>query len=946
MIKMQYKLKTGFFLLFICRAFSLFSIDSPGEIAGSVKDAKTSEAIIGATVWVKGSDRGAVTDSDGYFSIKGLTEDRYTLIISYLSYKTVETECEVKGSVTQLDIRMESDEQMIEEVVVNARMRSYTENSMVLTVKSLPQIANGISASQIARGPDRVAAEVIRRIPGITVLDDRFIIVRGLSQRYNNAWMNGLAVPSTETDQRAFPFDLIPGSQIDHLLVYKSPSPELPADFAGGFVKITSKSIPDENRMEFSYTTGFNVKTPGHAFRINPGSRTDFVGFDLNKRPLPASFPAQMDAVSGNPEELTRLTREGFNNDWRIKNVTPLPDQRLSLMIARRMETKRHHTVGNVTALTYSYTFKEVEQMMNARYGIYSAAADRPVFLDHYTDSQFSNDARVGLLHNWSFILNPSHRIEFKNLLNILGRNRLTERSGIKDMSSMYYREQTEMLYSSRLTYGGQFAGMHNFGAHRTFAWDAGYSLAIKNEPDRRIVTNQTGISNPDEPVKPQTENDNITRYFQHLNDHSVALSLNYTQTLAIPMKPVLKTGIYAEYRNRAYTQREFIYRYDKLTYEERRICLRLPFQEMLDNRYLGADKIYVDEITRKTNAYSAGVLHAAGYAAVEIPFGHLTAYAGVRFESYHTRLNRDRSDAPDVILKTTMRVDEPDLLPSVNLNYRFNDRHQLRAAYGRSLNRPELRELSPAVYFDFDLFSEIGGNENLKTASINQADLRYEFYPGIGETVSLGVFYKHFRNPIEWTFIDMGGSLRYNYENADRAESFGVELDLRKKLDFLGMPDFSLTLNAALIESSVHFKPGEIVSEPDRNMQGQSPYVVNTGLFYQSGKWGLNASLLYNRIGKRIVGLGKSNSIKPDMNSLIPDAYEMPRNVFDFVAGKTLGKGFEIRFSIKDILSEDITYKQFPRFEIDGVIHRREQVTRRFNPGQSFSVGISFSVN
>jgi hypothetical protein len=191
-----------------------------------------------------------------------------------------------------------------------------------------------------------------------------------------------------------------------------------------------------------------------------------------------------------------------------------------------------------------------------------------------------------------------------------------------------------------------------------------------------------------------------------------------------------------------------------------------------------------------------------------------------------------------------------------------------------------------------------------------------------------------------------MGGSLRYIYENADRAVSWGVELDLRKKLDFLGMPDLSLTLNAAWIESNVHFNAGEIVAEPDRSMQGQSPYVINGGVFYQSTKWKLSASLLYNRIGKRIVGLGKNNSADNNINSLIPDSYEMPRNAIDFNIIKTLGKRFEIRCSVKDLLSGDVIYKQFPKFEKDGAIHKREQTTRRFNPGQSFSVGITYKIN
>ncbi|MDR0419898.1 MAG: TonB-dependent receptor [Prevotellaceae bacterium] len=935
-----------FFLIFYSGDLFLFASDIPKKITGYVKDAQTSEAITGATVSVKETDKNTITDTLGYYSINNLENGKYTLIFSYMSYKTVEMECDLQGDTTNFNILMEYDIQSISQSTVKGRMRSNTESSMISTIKTNSQVISGISSAQISKSSDKTASEVVRRIPGITVIDERFIIVRGLSQRYNNVWLNGLSIPGTETDSRAFPFDLIPSSQIDNLLIYKSPSPEIPGDFSGGFVKITSKGAPNANTVEISYSSGFNINTQFRDVHINPGSSTDFMGFDLNKRTLSKNFPKHLDAIVDN-SQITELTKTGFNNDWRIKSIKPLPDQRLSLMFTRRIQIKNGKSLGNITAFTYSNTFKAVKEMKNARYGIYSGAADKSIILDDYIDNQFSNDARIGLMHNWSFAINQYNTVEFKNLLNVLGNNRLTERTGVKDMSSMYYREQTEMRYSSRLTYSGQFSGNHNLSANQTLTWDIGYSYANKNEPDRRIVSNQAGIGSPEDIPSVITINDNISRFFQDLYDHNVSAAVNYKKTFEnISFAPTLKTGIYGEYSDRNYSAREFIYRYDNLSYEEKQTYLKLPFQEMMKSEYLGADKVYIDEITRKTNNYTANVWLGAAYFALEIPINKLNIYSGVRLESRHAEFTRDRSDAADIILITHKTVKDIYLLPSVNMTYKFTEKHQLRAAYGRSINRPELRELSPAVYFDFDLFNEIGGNENLKTAIIDNFDLRYEFYPNFGETVSLGVFYKHFRNPIEWNFIDMGGSLRYNYENADKAESWGIEMDIRKKLDFIKLPDFSLILNLALIKSKVHFKQGEIVSEPDREMQGQSPYVINAGLYYQSEKAGISLSLLYNLIGKRIIGLGKSNSSDKNSNSLIPNSYEMPRNILDFTISKNIGKKVEIRCSVKDILSEDVIFKQFPVFEKNGRYNKREQIIRQYNPGQSVSLSISLKIN
>jgi outer membrane receptor protein involved in Fe transport len=928
--------------------YPLYAGGAPKKVEGFVYSTKTLEPVVGAAILVKGVGRGAMTGVDGRFLIENLDRDSCSLEIRCLSYKTVEAAYLLKETATLLRIGMEDEEQRLDEVVVKGAIRRNTENAMIATIRAQPQVASGMSGAQIAKSPDRVASEVMRRIPGVTIIDDRLIIVRGLSQRYNNAWINGLAAPSTETDSRAFPFDLVPSSQIDHLIVYKSPSPEIPADFSGGFVKIASKNAPDENLVEVSYTTGFNANTVGKDFKKNPGSSTDFLGFD-SKRALPDNFPSRLPEAESNPEAVTQLTKEGFNKDWRVKTVAPLPDQRLALTVARRLKTGSGLDVGTITSVNYSNTSATISGMKNARYGIYNILSDKPVYLDNYVDNRYTSDVRVGALHSWSLALSPSHRLEFKNLLNVLGRNRLTERTGIKDMSSLYYRSQTEMQYTSRLTYSGLLAGTHDLSPSQTLGWEAGYSYAGKGEPDRRIVTNQGGIGSLDDIPSAAIGNDNVSRYFQDLRDNSASAALNYKRTFAAGrlQNLALKAGAYGEYRARSYAPREFVYRYEKLSYAERQEYLYLPVEEMLAESYLGADKVYIDETTRKTNAYSADVWHAAGYAAVEIPVDRLTIYAGARIENHHTELTRDQANAPSIKLIDVKRTNDLDLLPSVNLTWRIADRQQVKAAYGRSLNRPEIREMSPAVYFDFDLFNEIGGNENLKTASIHNLDLQYEFYPDHGEIVSLGVFYKRFANPIEWTFIDMGGSLRYCYENAKAAESFGVELDVRKKLDFAGMPNLTVALNAALIKSRVSFTPGEVVTEPDRPMQGQSPYVVNAGLYYQSDKLGLSASLLYNRIGQRIVGLGKLNSTDShDINSLIPNSYEMPRSLLDFSVGKTIGRRFEIRCSVKDILSENVVYKQFPKFRMeDGSEHEREQITRMYNPGQHFSIGLRMAI-
>jgi outer membrane receptor protein involved in Fe transport len=908
------------------------------DISGVTLDSRTLLPVEGVGIEVKNGRQRAVSAADGRFRIEGMTGEKWTLSFKRLSYHGVEIEWEADQPAGSDTVLLDPETEFISEVLVSARLRNNTENSMTAMQKSLPQVTSGVSAGQIARSSDRTASEVVRRVSGVTVIDDKFIVVRGLSPRYSSVRINGLAVSGAETESRAFPFDLIPSSRMENLMIYKSPAPDLPGDFAGGFVNITSKEAPEKNGIEFGYSTGFYVKTIAQGMRLPPRGTTDLLGFDAGWRGM-KGVPAHL-SLAGSGDELTRLTRSGFNSDWSIRERKPLPDQRFSFVLTRRIRLKSGATLGNITALSYDNTFKSIQNMHNARFGIYSADDDRPLYLDDYLDRQYINDVRVGLMHNWSLRLNPSTRIEFKSLFNVAGRNRLTEREGVKDQSSMYFVRQTEMLYSSRPTFGAQFAGTHTLNRSSTLKWSAGYSYAGKDEPDRRIVTAMAGIGGREDIPAAVPTNDNIKRYFLSLRDRAASASSDFTREFGSERKVTLKSGVYGEYRRRSYAPREFIYRYDNLSYDERRTLLVLPFGEILDGKNLGADRIYLDEITRKTHAYAATVMHAAGYALVEFALGRLSVYGGLRLENHRVHLERDRTDAPELTLPSSRVTNELSWLPSINLNCKLSDRHRLRASYGRSVNRPELREISPAVYYDFDLFNEIVGKEDLKTAMIDNVDLRYEFYPDAGDALSFGVFYKHFENPIEWTFIDMGGSLRYCNENARRADNTGIEVDLRKDLSFIGLKGLTLVANATAVLSRVQFTPGEVVSEPDRMMQGQSPYVVNAGLYYRNEKLSLGATILYNRTGERIAGTGKSYSADGNINAAVPDTWEMPRNSLDLTLTKKIGAA-EIRLSVKDILAEDVVFKQFPKFMKNGIEHKRQQTTKRYNQGQSLSLGV-----
>ena len=294
-----------------------------------------------------------------------------------------------------------------------------------------------------------------------------------------------------------------------------------------------------------------------------------------------------------------------------------------------------------------------------------------------------------------------------------------------------------------------------------------------------------------------------------------------------------------------------------------------------------------------------------AAYLALNIPWQRFNVYAGVRLENRNMTLTNYISSNAWISKDTDF--DNTDFFPSVNVSYNLTDKQLIRFAYGKSVNRQEFREVSSSVYEDFELFSDVKGNPDLKPAYIHNLDLRYEWYPASGESVSVALFYKHFRHPIEWTFRDGGGSYTYTFENADKARNYGVEVDIRKDLEFIGLRNFMLNLNGSWIKSKVSFD-SENSLEHDRPMQGQSPYLVNAGLFYQTEKAGVMAGVLYNRIGKRIVGIGRSDmSVGGSINNDIPDMYEMPHDALDIVLSKKFGKQVEVNtyYRFYDIFCE-----------------------------------------
>lgn len=922
-----------------------YSQASGGSITGVVRDRVTGETMPGVNVVIDGTLRGASTDAEGRFIISSLAGGTYSLTFSFISYASVKVDgVTVKeGAISTINVTMTDSSVELADIVVVATKRTDSEVSVMNSIKSSPVVVSGISAQLISRTQDKDASEVVRRLPGVSIVDDRFIVVRGLSSRYNNVWLNNATAPSLEADVRSFSFDLIPSSMIENIFILKSHMAELPADYSGGFIKISTTGIPSENRVFVSYGTAFRQYTTFSKYQKEKGGGNDWLTLGSGYRSLPDAMPAHLDLYESatNPDVRERVTELGrsLNNSWDAFAATALPDQKLALGISRRFE-KGSFIAGNVTSLTYSYsnTYREA---LNNSYSIYNYAYDTPGILDEFTDRQYRTSARIGMMNNWTLYPFQGMKLEFRNFLTSTAGSGVTVREGRDWYNNGRPVRSGEIKYTHRLIYSGQLGAEQVFNAGRSIAdFTAGYAMSSRNEPDirrYRYISSDGETSpyiilfgnNPDL--------SSVSRMWLGLDERNFSGMLNFSHKFdRQSLKWEIRTGVFAENRERSFTARNFGYAIS--ADDSPFAATTLPVEEIFEARNINLEEgIRLKEITALSDSYDATAMVLAGYLNFRLRFGTLTDLSlGIRIEKERQELSSHRQGTT---IPVNVVRDTVNLFPSANLAVNISSTSLVRLTYGMSVNRPEFREMAPFYFVDFDQNAGIYGNEDIKSAYIHNVDLRYELYPGSSETFNAGIFYKYFINPIE-VAIRGNNPTQFSFANISSAYSFGLETEARKNLGFLSdrLKKLTAVVNLSLIRSSVAF---------DRPLQGQSPYIVNIGLFWQDNDRGLMASMVYNRIGKRIIAVGRPS---PNSWESIPDIYEMPRNETDLAISKKIGRNLEIKAGIKDLFGEQVVFQQHVRSLVDMSYYGgdgtkafdRNQDTRSWYPGRQYSLGLS----
>jgi len=923
-------------LTFIGLSFTSFA--QKGKIEGKITDARTGQPIAGVSVILNGSKTGVSSNTDGYFVITA-DAGKQSLTLSSTAYqeKKIEEIDVIAGQVAHLDIVMDIKSKTGETVIVkSSSARRESVAALIGYQKNTSVVAQVISAEAIRRSPDKNTGEVLKRVPGLSILDGKYLVVRGLADRYNQAMLNGVLMGSTEPDRKAFSFDIFPSAIIDNIIINKAFIPEMSGEWAGGLIQVNTNDVPAKNFADISFGTGMNTQTVGHDFYTYDGGKLDFLGFDDGKRALPNGLPSKSNFNDLDQGQKTAFGKQ-FENVWATNksNSGALNLLSKSFKFSTGFTTSlgKNNKLGGVFALNYNLTPKRTE-FENRIFSISNNIASTN--FDYY-NNKYSNDVLWGGLANVTLQLGSKTKISIKNIFNVNTTDYSTLRTGKDYESNSTIGDNvraSELAFKANTFFNTQISGDHSLTQYNAkFHWFGSFQILDQYIPDqRRIQYNQDDPSNLASPYSflvsaSKSSQKSGSRYYGFLNDYNYTAGADITKNITIKGKvQTIKGGYFFQVKDRLFDSRPFaIY----LPIDNP--ALRHLSQDVIfnpENFGNGVDnKFAFNEIYDNRYRYLANSILNAGFIQFDNQLLHdkLRIVWGVRVEDYDQLIGSvKQSDTRHV------HIQKRDYLPGLNLTYKLNTKTNLRLSGSQTVIRPEFRELSSFSFFDFDLGATVTGNPTLERTKVSNADLRYEIYPRAGELITIGAFYKYFKSPTELYFNNTGAgsSGTFNYISPDHAYSYGAELEFRKKLDFNStLRNFTLHGNVAYIYNRV--------TDLNRPMQGQSPYLVNLGLQYDVEKSGLTTTLLFNQIGRRIYYVGGSD---------VPPVWEAPRPLLDLqVAKKVIKNKGELRLNIADIINQEAKF--YHDLNDNGKYDNTDALAIKRKYGSNISISFSYKI-
>ncbi|HAW08035.1 MAG TPA: hypothetical protein DCW42_02530 [Bacteroidetes bacterium] len=945
-------MRRNLMVMFLVLLYSLpiFS-NEVGTISGKVYDSETGEPLPKATIVILDTKLGGYSDVKGEFRIKNVPAGSYKLqarYVGYLSKNVADVKVEPNKSAT-ISIVLEQEIKQGKEIIIEATRINDNESAILLQRKNADQVSDGISIQEIKRLPDGDAGQSLKRVSGVTLMSDKFVYIRGTSERYNNTILNGSTLSSTEPDKKAFAFDMFPSDFLENASVVKSFTPDLPGNFVGGLVELNTVDFPTSNGFSINFSTGLNdqISLKSNKFTSFNGGNADWIGFDKSFYDYPKQVPSSPDEMKKFLYTDMRASDEtakqqsidkwkemgkGFNSStWSPDRRTALPNLNGSFSYSR---------IFNVFDNDFG-----VAASMNYNNGYSYDSFSRALLLSNGVDKEYEGNGienvfttTLGGLLNLAYKINDANTISFKNIFNNTSDYNVTQLMGRRQETQLI---QMSMDYIQKTMYTGQLEGTHllNFN-NSVLEWKAGYSKSLRAEPDlRRVRYSRNDSTLPyrlDIYNLPQGSGTQAGRFFSNLDEDAFSGGFDYKISFG---NVAFKLGTYLENKRRDFNVRSFTIveapailktyydpelGYEVKNYVDPSITSQYYINDIAElnpSILFNPNNFYehgfgLSEDTRNIDSYRAKEDLYAGYLMTDFPlqvFGRkLRIIAGLRFEhslqnlsSFYPFFNESNSTYFD---STYVNKTYNDFLPSFNLVYELTKSTNLRASATQTLTRPSLREYAPFTFYDFAYQSDVVGNTNLIRALIQNYDLRWEWFPAPGEVFSVSAFYKIFDHAIEETIQPTSSETQRTFTNAlGKAYNYGLEFEARKNLGFIAdlFNYFSINFNLALIKSEITVKQTDF--KDTRSMWGQSPYSLNLGLFYFNPNWGTSFNLAYNTFGKRIIQVANIHAYA--MSD--PHIYELPRNMIDFSISQKFLKNFQVKLSARNILNAKTIWKQ-----------------------------------
>lgn len=886
------RLQLLFILLFLSGFLTLCQAQT-AKLTGKIINEKN-EPLSGVSLKITGATGGTSSDVEGRFSLILSTGKKYELEISAVGYetKTISDVEVAAGQLNELNITLQIKATAGDNVTVTGKRTSApreTVNSVISFQKNTNTVASVISAESIRRSPDKNTGEVIKRTPGASLQEGKFIIVRGLADRYNQAMLNGILLTSTEPDRKTFSFDLIPAPMIDNIVINKAFVPEYPGEWAGGLIQVNTKDIPSKAFLNVQLGLGYNTATTGKDFFREKRGKLDWLGIDDGARAIPDVFPTKYNFDTLSVAAKTALGKTMANRWVSEKTNASL---NTSFQANGGFATKIFgKNIGGTFGINYTKSnnyFKNPNSLPipDATTGKFNNEYD-------FTDDIYDQNTSAGALGSLSFQFNPKNKITIRSLINVNTLNRVLERSGVNITRTDSIISGSEFTFRQNTFFTGQLTGDHSISKNLKLKWYGAFSILDGYVPDqRRILYSKKDPADPFTLVISNTlSQQSGSRVYQALSDYIYTAGGDISYTLGKGQS--VKGGYMFQVKDRLYDARLFSIYLPRDNPALRLLTADQVFApENFGDGSINSTQLAFDAIKGKTFRYMANTILNAGFLQFDNQIADkLRIVWGLRVEHFDQLVGSVKKwDERHTYTKVT------DYLPGINATYKVNQKTNIRLSGSQTVIRPELRELASLNIYDFELNASVQGNPNLKRTKVTNLDLRYELYPRAGETFSVGVFYKDFQNAIEALFEPgIGGASTFNYQNAKKATAYGAEIELRKKLDFAdALKNFVVQGNFSYIKSKVKDTAFKI----DRPLQGQSPYLINIGLMYDLEKSGFNATLLFNQIGYRIANVGK-------VEDGFPDVWERGRPLADLqIAKKILKRKGEIRLNIADMLN------------------------------------------